>query len=211
MVVLSRLKYISTGYYIPCKHYEKCKLYMPKEYHLCSEIVQAWKATYKCIAAANCYDEYYGAGLIVGQCLAYYQIYTRIKKCGLSEKGYDFPSEKKLCGVEDIPKFSIEFSNKRTYSDCMLSYPTRSCDSQKMARFMPCIKKVSKNKFTEGVMKGGCDYFSVKGETCHFSKKICELDWWQTNRRNSANRVLCSPPFIIVTVLVYVLKLSVVY
>lgn len=171
----------TTAVYFGCKNYDKCDVYMPKPYYKCDEIEEAWETTFRCLARAKCSGDLYGAGLRIGHCLASYEVYTKIKKCGFSdgqEKSLSFPkSAKELCGINAISEFSIRFTDESRRAKCTSdNYPTSSCDATKMRRFMACIKKVAKTRFTEGAMMGGCKSYTLHGDKCNFDYKTCSFN-----------------------------------
>ena len=150
-----------------CK--EQCSSYIPQEHHLCKEIQQAWETTHECVAECTTMADYQ-RGLIIGQCLASWDRYRIADKCGHVENYPGFPSsEELLCGVEPSGKFSVKVS-----ADCRKLLPVFTCDGKEMKRFMDCVFRTrSGDDFTLGVVKAGCDYYSVRGVKCGFTSHVC--------------------------------------
>jgi len=160
-----------------CREYERCLESIPDEnIYRCNEIADAWKTIYTCLSKARCDDEYYGAGLVVGRCIQLRNYYHRINpQCGWSSLSPEFPDEHTLCGVNSIKAFQMNFHNDTIFRTCgELFLPYTCYDKKRMNHFVDCLWRASRNRFTDGLIRGTCEYWTdAKGRKCSYDQRTC--------------------------------------
>ena len=177
LIALTLPPQTSFAFELGCRAYERCLDSMPDEtIYRCEEIVDAWKDIYTCLSKARCNDDFYGAGLVIGRCLTLHNYYRRIRpQCGWDDRDPSFPDPDTFCGINTIPAFRKNFVNDTIQRSCgELFYPYNCDQENRMDHYIDCLWRGSRNRFTDGVVRGGCQHFTDdRGRKCSYDEDVC--------------------------------------